>query len=497
MASLTPAEELGLSGLGLEGRIRRVFYNLPAPEVIDLLARMTSEAFARRLLYYHGGQPEAIRVMARPLGVMPEQLSYLNVVSLSILGALKRLPQLYLEDAEVRRVVPLAADEEEWLQSFWHSAQRENNPVFGRLDATVEFTSPMWKDSLKFLEPNLCGVGGLHYGPTADRMLADLVLPVLRARDPELHLEVGQDLRELFIQEVLDHLEAIGRRGRNVCFIEPKVPGEGPEEQEVLAQYFRDRHGLRIMHADPSELRLDGDEVRYQGEIVDIAYRDYEVRDLAELGRQGTDIGPMRALFAANRMISSIAGDFDHKSCWEVLTDPALMARHFQPDERQVFRRHILWTRLLCQRRSLLADGETGDLVSFVRAQRELLVLKPNRSYGGEGVLLGHLLDEQQWDEAVTRALAAPEPWVVQRLANLPVNEFPVVDANGQVHLEPFYTVMGFAPTKYGLGIVGRASQKQVVNVAQRGGMCSVFVGRPPRTLVGPDAAFARSSAST
>ncbi len=75
----------------------------------------------------------------------------------------------------------------------------------------------------------------------------------------------------------------------------------------------------------------------------------------------------------------------------------------------------------------------------------------------------------------------------MQRLANLPVNEFPVVDAEGQLHLEPFYTVMGFAPTKYGVGIVGRASQKQVVNVAQRGGMCAVLIGRPPGRLHGPD----------
>jgi len=41
----------------------------------------------------------------------------------------------------------------------------------------------------------------------------------------------------------------------------------------------------------------------------------------------------------------------------------------------------------------------------------------------------------------------------------------------------PLYTVMGFAPTKYGLAILGRASQKQVVNVAQRGGLCGVMLG--------------------
>jgi hypothetical protein len=45
---------------------------------------------------------------------------------------------------------------------------------------------------------------------------------------------------------------------------------------------------------------------------------------------------------------------------------------------------------------------------------------------------------------------------------------------------------MGFAPSKYGLSVLGRASQKQVVNVAQRGGMCSVMIGHPPAPLVGP-----------
>ncbi len=114
-----------------------------------------------------------------------------------------------------------------------------------------------------------------------------------------------------------------------------------------------------------------------------------------------------------------------------------------------------------------------------------MLVIKPNRSYGGDRVLLGHLLDSAQWQREIENALVTGDQ-VVQRLVSIPVGEFPFVGDDGAVHLEPFYTVLGFAPTKYGLAIVGRASQKQVVNVAQRGGMCSVLVGRPPHPLVGP-----------
>jgi len=484
---LTPAEELGLSGLSLDSRLRKVFYALTPETIRDLTRRMSEEAARQSLVYLRDGQEEPVRIMLRPTGVMPDQLAYLHYVSLTILNALKRMPDMYIQDPAVRKIVPLSADEEKWLYDTWGPSQRETNPVFGRLDAMVEFTSPMWKESLKFVEPNLCGVGGIHYGPTSERILAQVVLPIIQKADPHLQMEVGQDLRELFIQEVLDHLEALGRKGQNICFIEPKYAGSGPNEQATLQEYFLARHGMHIMHADPSELYLKQGDVYYEGRQVDIAYRDYEVRDILALERdQHVDIEPLRVLFQQNRIISSMAGDFDHKSCWEILTDTAFTKRHFTSDERQIFRRHILWTRILAERKTMLPHGESGDLLNFVRREQEILVIKPNRAYGGEGVLIGHLVDKQVWEQAIETALREPEQWVVQRLAPIPVSEFPVVDTDGEVRVEPFYTVMGFAPTKFGLSIMGRASQKQVVNVALRGGMCAVLIGRPPGRLVGP-----------
>ncbi|HTM53492.1 MAG TPA: hypothetical protein VL175_05660 [Pirellulales bacterium] len=487
MVVLTPAEELGLSGLHLDGRVRKAIYAMSPETIRELARRMNEEATRRHLLYYRETGPEPIHILLRPIAVMPDQLAYLNFVSLTILNALKRLPDLYLQDFSVRQVVPLGPEEERWLWESWGESQRENNPVLGRLDAVADFTSPMWKDSLAFMEPNLCGVGGLHMGPTCEQLLAEIVVPALQQADPELEMEVGQDLREIFIQEVFDHLQAIGRPGHNVCFIEPKYAGQGIDEQESLAHYYHERHGLRILHADPRELKIEGDEVWFDGQVVDIAYRDYEVRDLVRLEREErVDVEPLRRLFRENRIVSSMAGDFDHKSCWELLTDPAYTNKYFTAEERQIFRRHILWTRILADRNTTLPGGETGDLLDYVREEYELLVLKPNRSYGGDRVVIGHLLTAAEWQREVKTALDDPEEWVVQRLASLPVHEFPVVSSDGQTAIEPFYTVMGFAPSKYGLGIIGRASQKQVVNVAQRGGMCGVLVGRPAGRLVGP-----------
>ena len=483
---LTPAEELGLSGLNLASRVRKAFFRVTEPRLVKLSERMCELSRQRRVVYLRDGQEEVVHTMLLPITVLPEQMGYLHYVALTIQGALKRLPELYMQDFAVREVLRVSPEEEAWLWECWGPSHADNNPIFSRLDAMVDFISPMWKDSLKFVEPNLSGIGGLHMLPTAEQILAEVILPVLKEKDPEVHLETGRDIRELLMQEILEHLQAIGRPARNICFIEPKYAGSGPEEQEALARYYHDRHGLKIMHADPTELSLVDGEVLYGGDPVDLGYRDYPVFDLIDLQRRGGDVAPMKALFRQNRMISSIAAELDQKSCWEILTDPQITRKYFSADERQVFRRHILWTRVVSDRETLLPRGQTGSLLEFIRRDHERLVLKPNRSFGGEGVAIGHLLTKEEWLKVVEKALGDPERWVVQELAAIPVSEFPVVGPNDKVNFEPFYTVMGFAGTKYGLAILGRASQKQVVNVAQRGGLCVVMIGRAPNQLHGP-----------
>jgi hypothetical protein len=321
--------------------------------------------------------------------------------------------------------------------------------------------------------------------PSAEQSLAQVVLPVLQAQDSHLRLEIGQDIRELLMQEMLEHLEALGRPSRNICLLDAKYVASGPEEQEELAHFYEERYELKLMHADPSELRLQSGEVYYGDQVVDLVYRDYGVNDLALLEKDGIDIEPMRLLFRQNRVMSSIAAELDQKSCWEVLTDPLLARQYFTADERQVFRRHILWTRILSERRTTLPDGDTDELLPYVRQERETLVLKPNRAFGGYGVLLGFSTPQEEWEAAIAKALRDPERWVVQQLASIPVSVFPVLGPDGKVHMEPFHVVMGFAPTTHGVALVGRASQKQVVNVAQRGGICAVALGHPP-PLHGP-----------
>ena len=475
---LTVAEEQGLSGLALASRVQRALYRLPEATIAELIERLREGARQRHVIYLHDGQLDPIRILPCPLAILPSQLSYIHAVTVIVQEAIKRFPTLYFADPRVREILRLPDPEERWLRECWGPSQRAHNPIFGRLDALIDFTSPMWRDSLKFVEPNLTGIGGVHMVPTAERLLAEIVVPALHGVDPGLRLEVGQDMRELLVSEILGHVAATGS-GSQVCFIEPKYSGQGPDEQEQLAAYLRDRHGLTVTHADPAELSLHRGAVRCDGTRVDLGYRDYGVVDLIELQEEGVDVEPMRTLLRENRVISSIAADLDQKSCWEVLTDPDITERHFTAHERLVFHRHVLWTRVLSDRMTMLPAGRRGPLLEYARANHDDLVLKPNRAYGGDGIIIGPAVSTTEWEASLDAALADPDDrWVVQQVATIPVREFPVLGADGALHAEPFYTVMGFAGNEEGVAVLARASQKQVVNVAQHGGLCGVMVSR-------------------
>jgi carboxypeptidase Taq len=496
---LSPAELLGLSGATLDSRVRRAAHEVSDTSLLRISERLRADALANEMIYEREGEKEAIRIMLRPLLAMPEQLSYVHHVCLTLAEALKRIPQLYHQDPAIRRILAITPSEEAWFRDTWTQDHQRLNPVYGRLDAVCDFTGAGWQESLQFMEPNLSGVGGIHFAPLAEQLVMRHVVPDLLAHDSGLSIELPRDQRVLFLQVLMDHARAIGRQASQLCLVEPKYVHDGPNEQSILARILSETHGLVIAHADPRELRIEGEEVFYEDIRVDVVYRDYELRELvaleAELGRP---LDAMRQMFRQNRVVSSIVGDFDHKSCWEMLTDASIAERYFSSDECRLFRRHVLWTRVLRDRRTTLPHGREGDLLEYARQHREQLVLKPNRGYGGKGVMLGAAASSGEWehllDEANRFADDHENSWVVQLATRLPVHEFPVVGPDKRVFGEPFHAVMGFAPTENGLGVLCRVSQKQVVNVAQHGGLAALLVAHPPGDLRMPKRSLGRGA---
>ena len=244
-----------------------------------------------------------------------------------------------------------------------------------------------------------------------------------------------------------------------------------------MAEYLR-RQGLSAFAVDPRDLVIRKGEITARGKPVDILYRDSEITEMLEMvgGKNGsrTKLAGIREAFLRNQAVSSIAGEFDHKSGWELFTNPEF-ARHFTAAQRRLFKAHVLWTRLLWERSTTDPNGRVVDLTAFCRRNRTRLVLKPNRAYGGEGVLFGHLVSQSVWERGLEHALKKPFTHVIQKAARVYAEPFPVAKPDGAVRLEPLYAVTGFAATADGLAVLGRSSFESVVNVSRKGGLIAVW----------------------
>ena len=100
---LTPAEEVGLSGSALAGRVQRALRCLSEAALARLIDRLREAALEQHLVYLHDGELEPVRILPCPVTVLPDQLAYIHYVSLGIQNALKRLPELYFQDSPCAR----------------------------------------------------------------------------------------------------------------------------------------------------------------------------------------------------------------------------------------------------------------------------------------------------------------------------------------------------------------------------------------------------------
>ncbi len=467
---------MGLSPRGVLQAVNQAFLQLPREQIVSLASRRRPLALKHSMVVYDSKrQPRLIDLQMRPWVMTRAQETFFYKTCRLLNTALDKIVPLYLHDPKVRQIVPLEPYEEEWLRAANARKIQAPRTVFGRIDATATFASPQWKNDFWFLEPNEIGIGGVYYIYGTMAMANDWVLPLLKEKIPAFHPRMGEDPRRLLFLLLRRHARAIGRPLRRVALVEDRSEPEGTAEFSSVARSFR-QWGLDAFLADPRQVIVRRGEITVRGKPVDLIYRDTELTEMFEMA--GDDFprrfSGMREAFMQNRVISSLAGEFDHKSCWELFTNPEF-ARQFTPKQKQLFRKHILWTRLLWERTTTDWAGKRIDLTAFARRNRARLVLKPNRAYGGEGVLFGWAVSPSRWDRALAGALRQPFQWIIQRAAPVHEELFPEIRPGGRLRLEPFFAVTGFAATPDGMAVLGRFSGESVVNVSRRGGLIPIF----------------------
>ncbi len=457
--------------------LRYAFLSIPEKKIKDIFKEIYHASKERNFTYERKGRCDVINLLPLPLVIMPKQVRYLHKTCFIIKNALSGLIDLYLECPEVREVIPMTEEEELWIKDIWTSKHRKNPGIWNRLDFHFDIYHPNWKDTITFFEDNSVAVGGNHYVPVAEELITDIVLPRLKKINRNISLNKNDDIRTLLYHEILYHAEAVGRRGLNIAFTEDKTLTSGITEFPSLAKFYNKKFDkevdINIYMVDPRELYLKGNEIYYKNNEIDIIYRDFELLDLFKMGK-GRYIDAVSTAFKRNQVISGVAGEFDHKGCWEVLRDDRYSA-FFKRLRNSGIVKHIPWTKVIRDTKTDSLSGERIELLNYASKNKDSLVLKPNRGFGGYGIAIGKDTTQFHWDEMIDRGCRERGRWIAQEYRKVSTKTFPSLDEKGELIFEEFHTVFGLAGTSEGLGILGRASRKEIVNVAQRGGIVAVL----------------------
>jgi uncharacterized circularly permuted ATP-grasp superfamily protein len=233
--------------------------------------------------------------------------------------------------------------------------------------------------------------------------------------------------------------------------------------------------GVPTLIADPRELEWDGKSLVARDKKIDLVYRRVLINDVVA---KPAECSALVKAYSANAVC--VANNFrckiaHVKAFFAVLTEEQNGAL-FSHGERELIRKHIPWTRVVADVKTA-HYGQPIELLSFIRKERENLVLKPSDEYGGSGVTLGWETSEAAWAAAIERALSAKNGvWIVQERIPIRREVFPYIADGGKVDYRDM--LVDFAPYLFRgklCGFLTRLSATGLANVTSGGGQVPAF----------------------
>lgn len=237
-------------------------------------------------------------------------------------------------------------------------------------------------------------------------------------------------------------------------------------EHEITRQYLA-RHGIKALLVDPRAVEYRNGKLVYGDFRIDMIYKRVLYSEL--VGRMGIDnpvLNAVRdhAVFITNSPSAKLMAK---KASLSFLSDEQ-NAHLFTPKQQQAIEDHIPWSRIVADRKTKF-HGTEIELLSFIKDNKDQLVLKPNDEYGGTGVVLGWECSEDVWETTIRHALT--QPYIVQERVALVEREFPSW-INGKLDISKRYVDADpyiFNGT-FVDGCLTRLSPQALLNVTAGGG---------------------------
>jgi hypothetical protein len=417
----------------------------------------------------------------RPFFLSPDDEQRIRVVAETVAELGERVTVAAMEDPALLGQLHLRPDEERLVRLPVGYARAS---TASRLDA---FLLP---DSLKCAEYNGESPAGAGYSENLAQVFRDLPLVSKFSKRYEIHTyPLSAKLLEALI---MSYLEWGGKTKRPQIAIVDWREVPTWTEFEILKSRF-EKLQVPVVLADPRDLIFDGKTLSAHGKKIDLVYRRVLINDIVA---RPLECQALVKAYQAN--VVCVANTFrckiPHvKAFFAVLTEEK-NAKLFSKRELDLVRKHIPWTRVVEEVRTSYY-GTPVDLTSFIRSNREKLVLKPSDEYGGFGVTLGWETDEANWDVTLQKALAAAKStgevgcWIVQERIPVRREVFPHINQNSEVEFCDM--LVDLAPYLYRgqlCGYLTRLSATGLANVTSGGGQVPAFriSPRAPRAKKGP-----------
>jgi hypothetical protein len=361
-------------------------------------------------------------------------------------------------------------------------------PGYARASTTSRLDAFLLPESLTFAEYNAESPAGLAYAENLGEVFDGLeIMQRFRERYEASFFPLSRHLLDALLAS---YREWGGTAAAPTILITDFREVPTWSEFLILKDRFEAR-GVPTVVADPRELAFDGASLMAEGRRIDFVYRRVLVNDV--IARAGDCAELVRAIESGRvPMANAFRCKIAHKKAFfALLTDEGVIgpggACPLSDAERAAVRPAIPWTRVVEDVRTTDADGGAVDLLDYVRAHRETLVLKPNDEYGGAGVTLGWETDAGAWDAALDKAVQDGAPaaeqdrsWVVQQ--RIPIRREPFLAVSGPPHaVAPRDMLVDFAPYLFRgkqIGSLTRLSGSGLANVTSGGGQTAAFVVR-------------------
>lgn len=330
----------------------------------------------------------------------------------------------FVPDAETlallrRRVEAVSAAAELAVAAFERDAAVRALYGYGALQETCILCDPgyrpliplgrwdsfLFPEGPRFMEYNTDGAAGWHY--TAE-------LTALWREEEGLPPE-SEPLPARLLKTLLTCFRRWDKKGverPRIALVDWAEVGTRAEQQ-ALAERFT-ALGYPTALEDPRSLRAEGGRLTGARGTYDVVYRRLVSE---EAFRRAEEIRPFLDAFLEGA--ACFVGSFRTDPAWSktlfvLLSDPAfayLWPEALRPD----LEASIPWTRIV-QAGPATYLGETLDLEELLLSRREAFILKPARSYEGQGIHSGAFCTPEVWAKAVADALAHGDSIVQEML---------------------------------------------------------------------------------